>query len=84
MKAKCHLIIYTESNYVRAAFESEWIVEWNVNGWKTAKDKDIANADEWKELYTELEGHKIEFRMVKTHPYKDWMEMEIRNTRKGD
>lgn len=77
----CKLEIYTESPYVAAAFNQGWIKSWKTNGWKTAKDRDIANLEEWKALDEALKQHTYTFHVKKEHQYRSWLKTEVR--RKG-
>ena len=51
MRKKCHLMIYTDSEYVAAAFTQGWIEQWVVKDWKTSAGKDVANREEWENLF---------------------------------
>lgn len=78
----CELEIYTESPYVAAAFEQGWIERWKTNGWKTAKDRDIANLDEWKELDEAMKPHSCRFHVKQQHQYRVWLKTEVRRKTK--
>ena len=43
-------IIFVDSNYVLLGI-TEWIFNWQKNGWKTANKKPVLNQDLWQELF---------------------------------
>src|SRR4029453_18612807 len=43
MKQPCHVILTTDSNYVRDGI-TRWIHRWQSNGWRTADRKPVKNA----------------------------------------
>lgn len=77
MCKKCHLMIYTDSEYVAAAFKQGWIEQWIVRDWKTLAGKEVANRAEWENLLNLLGGNVFEFKVKEQHPYKEWMQREL-------
>ncbi len=67
LKEKCHVEIYTDSQYVINAIKKAWLANWQKNGWKTANKKDVKNKDLWEILYKELQKHSINFNWIKGH-----------------
>jgi ribonuclease HI len=66
LKRRCHVIIYTDSEYVRKGI-TEWITGWKRRGWKTADNKPVKNADLWVALEQAANVHQVEWRWVKGH-----------------
>lgn len=67
LKRPCHVIITTDSTYVRDGI-TKWIINWQKNGWRTAAKKPVKNADYWQALLAAVERHKtVEWRWVKGH-----------------
>lgn len=66
LKESCHVILTTDSQYVRQGI-TQWIHNWKKKGWKTADKKPVKNADLWQALDQETQRHKIEWRWVKGH-----------------
>ena len=56
---KCSIEIYTDSPYLMAAFNNDWVYGWKANGWKTAAGKEVANRKEWEELVKAVDGYLI-------------------------
>jgi ribonuclease HI len=66
LKRRCHVIIYTDSEYVRKGI-TEWITGWKRRGWKTADNKPVKNAELWVALEQAANVHQVEWRWVKGH-----------------
>jgi ribonuclease HI len=62
----CDVALTTDSQYVRKGI-TEWITNWKKRGWKTASKQPVKNADLWKELDQQVQGHKIQWHWVKGH-----------------
>lgn len=66
LKEECEVNIYTDSKYVKNGI-TEWIKNWEKNGWKTANKKPVKNKELWLELLSEISKHKISWHWVKGH-----------------
>ncbi len=66
LKEPCEIDIYTDSQYVKQGI-TEWIYNWQKNGWKTADKKAVKNAELWQELSELIKPHKISWHWVKGH-----------------
>lgn len=66
LKQPCHVILTTDSQYVRQGITS-WMHGWKRNGWKTASKKPVKNQDLWQLLDKESEKHRIDWHWVKGH-----------------
>ncbi len=66
LKEPCHVILTTDSQYVRQGI-TQWIHNWKKKGWKTAAKKPVKNADLWQALDQETARHQIEWHWVKGH-----------------
>ena len=67
LKEKCSVTVYSDSNYVVEAINSDWITSWKKSGWKTARKKEVKNIDLWEKLFELLNYHEVEFVKVKGH-----------------
>jgi ribonuclease HI len=77
------ITVYTDSMYSIKSV-TEWIYNWEQNGWKTANKKPVKNLDIIKPIYGLLKKHpnKIFFKHVRSHTGKnDW---ESINNEKAD
>ncbi|MCQ2516316.1 MAG: ribonuclease HI [Saccharofermentans sp.] len=63
----CEVDIYSDSAYVVNAFNQNWIVNWQRNGWKNSAKAEVANKDLWMELLRLTAIHKVTFLKVKGH-----------------
>jgi len=66
LKRSCDVVIYLDSEYVRKGI-TEWIMNWQRRGWKTADGKPVKNADLWQRLDALRKLHQVEWRWVKGH-----------------
>lgn len=66
LKRSCHVILTTDSEYVRKGI-TEWLPQWIKRDWKTANKKPVKNADLWQQLAKECEKHHIKWHWVKGH-----------------
>ncbi len=67
--------VYTDSIYVQRGM-TEWIANWKMNGWRTAKKKEVKNRKFWQELDSYINLHKgyVKWIWVKGHagnPYNE-------------
>ena len=66
LKEDCHVIITTDSNYVKDGI-TQWINNWKSNGWKTSNKKSVKNQGLWKELDKLSSKHQLEWKWVRGH-----------------
>jgi len=63
----CHVILTTDSTYVRDGI-TKWVINWQKNGWRTAAKKPVKNAELWQQLLKAAARHKdVDWRWVKGH-----------------
>lgn len=72
---------------VTISVANQWVVnmltgdrpyqKWMLNGWKTAKNKDVANKQDWINLANILEEYNIVFQYVPDHSYKNYLMYEM-------
>ncbi len=79
LKEKCHLTVYTDNDYVAAAFSEGWIDTWIQNGWNNSKGLPVAHAEEWQELLSLLSDHEYKFVLKELHGYWHWLCGQIKN-----
>lgn len=58
--------VHTDSEYVMKGM-TEWISNWQKNGWRTAAKKPVENQDLWKDLLKASEGKNISWQYVAGH-----------------
>lgn len=66
LKEPCHVILTTDSQYVRQGI-TQWIHNWKKRNWKTSANKPVKNADLWQQLDQETQRHQVDWRWVKGH-----------------
>ncbi len=66
LKRPSHVVLYTDSTYVRDGITS-WIHGWKRSGWKTAAKKPVKNEDLWRRLDDAISTHDVEWHWVRGH-----------------
>jgi len=64
LKQPCRVDLYTDSTYLKNAFEQGWLANWQRKRWKTKGGKSVANQ---KALLTLARRHEVKWRWVKGH-----------------
>lgn len=59
--------VYSDSRYVVDGINRGWVERWKINGWQTAKKRDVENIDLWEELYAEVQKHNVTFIWTEGH-----------------
>jgi ribonuclease HI len=67
LKESCHVILYSDSQYLVNGISKGWAKKWQKNGWKRAKNEPALNSDLWQRLLDALEQHDVELHWVKGH-----------------
>lgn len=67
LKGRSRVELYTDSQYLRNAFEHGWLVNWQRNGWQNKAKDAVANKDLWLELLALSEAHEVSWHWVKGH-----------------
>ena len=67
LKKSCVVDLYTDSTYVKNAFDKNWLNNWQNNGWKSKGRKPISNKDLWVRLLEVSRNHEITWHWVKGH-----------------
>lgn len=67
LKKPCMVELFTDSSYVKNAFEQNWLKNWQIKGWKTKGGKPVANKDLWLHLLEASHEHAVSWHWVKGH-----------------
>lgn len=67
LKEPCEVDLYSDSAYLINAFNEDWITKWQLNGFRNANKKEVANVDLWQQLIEFNNTHKITWIKVKGH-----------------
>ncbi len=67
LKVPCEVTVFTDSRYLRDAFEAGWLAKWQRNGWRTADRKPVANEALWRELLALTRLHAVRWKWVEGH-----------------
>ncbi|GAA0472840.1 ribonuclease HI [Parasphingorhabdus litoris] len=66
LKRPCKVRLSIDSTYVKDGI-TQWVFNWQKNGWRTAAKKPVKNADLWQDLLEAVKRHDIEWHWVKGH-----------------
>ncbi|MET0404163.1 MAG: ribonuclease HI [Cystobacter sp.] len=67
LKSPCEVKVFTDSQYVRNAFEEKWLEKWQRTGWKTSGRQPVQNADLWQALLEQTRVHRVTWHWVRGH-----------------
>ncbi len=59
--------LHSDSAYLINGFTQGWLTKWQLNGWRTAKNKPVENQDLWNELMVLEREREVEWIKVKGH-----------------
>lgn len=65
-KTDVSIDLFTDSKYVINGI-NDWIKDWRLKGWKTAKKKAVKNADLWQQLDKLNQKYQVNWHWVKGH-----------------
>ncbi|AGA64010.1 Ribonuclease HI [Liberibacter crescens BT-1] len=66
LKYPCKVDLYTDSVYVQKGI-SQWIYEWEQNGWLNSQKKSIKNVELWQKLAKAKNKHTVTLHWIKGH-----------------
>lgn len=66
LKEPCHVILTTDSQYVRQGI-TQWLAGWKQKGWRTASKQPVKNVDLWQLLDEQAGRHEVEWHWIKGH-----------------
>lgn len=76
MNQPCKINLYTENQSMETS-AIKWLKDWEQNGWKNAKGKEVANKELWQQFREELNKHTIVIFTRCEHEYRQWLKREV-------
>ena len=67
LKKPCIVDLYTDSSYLKNAFEKKWLNNWKNKGWRTKGGAPVANKDLWLRLLEVSRNHEVSRYWAKGH-----------------
>lgn len=67
LKMRCHVTLYTDSQYLVNAITKGWAQQWQKNGWRRNRKELAKNQDLWEQLLNLCSQHEIAFVWVRGH-----------------
>ncbi len=74
----CHLVMHLECEYVGNALLNGWLEQWKWNGWMTAKNKPVSDAEKWRSIQELLNAHDFDVCIKEPHTYREWMKTKLK------
>lgn len=53
----CMLNIYSDEDYLVAAFQNGWVNDWSNHSWTNKKGRQVRNAAQWQQVWALLAKH---------------------------
>lgn len=66
LKKKCRVEIFSDSQYVVKGM-TQWMANWERQGFRNAQKKEIANGDLWRDLNDIAANHQVSWHWVRGH-----------------
>jgi ribonuclease HI len=66
LTAEGDIVIHTDSQYVQKGI-TQWITNWEKNGWLTSTKKPVKNKELWQELKLAADRYTIRWKWVQGH-----------------
>jgi ribonuclease HI len=63
----CEVDLYSDSKYLTDAFNQNWIISWQKQGWRRGKKDEVKNIDLWERLLEAARPHRIKYIWLKGH-----------------
>ena len=67
LKQPCRVELYTDSSYLRNAFEKKWLQNWHLKNWRTSGGKTVLTRDLWEKLLRLDQLLQVSWHWVKAH-----------------
>ena len=78
----CEITVYMDNKYVSGHIQNEDVDKWQQNGWKNARNEEIANVEEWKEYIKLIKGHNITFSHANSYADKNALKRKVQEAMK--
>ena len=76
LKKDCPVLVFTQCEHILHVVQNHWHIQWQKNGWKNAKGKDVKNAELWEMLIDKAGPHCYSV-AAGHHEYTNVMQAEI-------
>ena len=74
----CQIELWLSDRYVAGAIEGSLLQQWWIRGWRTARNRTVADADLWESIAGNLSKHVASVHLAEFHEYRLLMQEEIR------
>jgi ribonuclease HI len=66
LKRPCHVVLHTDSEYVRNGI-TRWSAGWVRRNWRNSAGDPVANIDLWRRVIEAAARHQVEWRWIRGH-----------------
>lgn len=74
----CSVLVFIGCEWIRRAYENDWVQKWRENNWKNIKGDEVRNADLWQQLDELTQYHYLEFaNQEDDNTFSEWIKGEI-------
>lgn len=78
LRMPCVIDLYTACTLIRNAVDNGWVDAWIRQDWKNGKGQPVKHRELWERIAAKLGEHLV-FVHAGEHPYRNWMQTEMRN-----
>lgn len=78
----CCITFYMDNEYMKNACLLGWMKNWKQAGWKKAGGKELANAEEWRQIYMLTQIHDVAFEAYNIR-HEDALGKLLKETERG-
>ena len=72
----CSVRVFTQCGHVLGVMQNHYLPMWEKNGWRTAKNAPVKNADLWQQVSEQMEKHYVTVEDT-DHSYRKYMQEQV-------
>ena len=72
----CSVRVFTQCGHVLGVMQNYYLPMWEKNGWRTAKNAPVKNADLWQQVSEQMTKHYVTVEDT-DHSYRQYMQEQV-------
>lgn len=72
----CSVRVFTQCGHVLGVIQNHYLPMWEKNGWRTAKNAPVKNADLWQQMSEQIAKHEVTVENT-NHSYRRYMQEQV-------
>lgn len=72
----CSVRVFTQCGHVLGVMQNHYLPMWEKNGWRTAKNATVKNADLWQQVSEQMAKHYVTVEDT-DHSYRQYMQEQV-------